>query len=121
MLQAWFAKIGLQAILYIVGGLLVTGVIGIGYYSWKHSIQQEAVNELTIKQLKQAQAEIDAQQKLLEDLKLQAAQVRWELQQATAKVDKVQADLEAQIDAAPGDRPASDVIKNVVKQLGGQK
>ena len=121
MIQTLLAKLTAQMVIYIVGAALITGVVGVAYYSWKSRIEQQAVNELTIKQFKEAQAELEAQQKVLDDIKLAAAQIRWQMQQQNAAVDKLKEDLNQQIDSAPDDRPASDVLKNVVKRLGGQK
>lgn len=109
--------------LYAIGALLATGVIFGVYYSWKTNIERTALLEYNQKQLEQAikdQNELKRKVQLLEGI--QAAIIKQTEDDRKAYEEKMKTVDEylQSLDAKKADRPASSVLKNTIKQLGGK-
>lgn len=110
--------------IYAIGALLAAGIIFSIYYSWKSNIERTALLEYNQKQLEQAikdQTELKRKIQLLEGIQIaiikQTEDDRKQYEEKMKSVDDYLQSLEAK----KADRPASDVLKETVKQLGGGK
>lgn len=114
---------GLERIgIYAIGALLATGVIFGIYYTWKSNIEHTALLEYNQKQLEQAikdQQELQRKVQLLEGI--QAAIIKQTEDDRKAYEEKMKSidDYLVSLEVRKSDRPASDVLKNTIKQLGG--
>jgi uncharacterized protein HemX len=112
-------KIGL----YAIGALLAAGVIFGIYYSWKSNIEQRALLEYNQKQLEQSLKDAENLKKKLGDIeKQQAAIIKQTEDDRKAYEEKMKSvdDYLVSLEVRKSDRPASDVLKNTIKQLGGK-
>lgn len=120
MFSSGLEKIGI----YAIGALLATGIVFSIYYSWKSNIERTALLEYNQKQLEQSlkdQQELKRKVQLLEGV--QAAIIRQTDEDRKLYEDKMKSvdDYLQSLDAKKADRPASSVLKETVKQLGGGK
>ena len=104
--------------IYIIGGILAFGVLTGIYYSWRKSIEREALLEYNQAQIEQ---NIKDQQAMREKLDAMAAKQK-EIEDANAadkknfkdKMDAINTDI---ISTNTVDRPSSDVLKKTVNKL----
>ena len=104
--------------LYIVGGILAFSVLTGIYYSWRKSIEREALLEYNQAQIEQ---NIKDQQAMREKLDAMAAKQK-EIEDANAadkknfkdKMDAINTDI---VSTNTVDRPSSDVLKKTVNKL----
>ena len=104
--------------LYIVGGILAFSVLTGIYYSWRKSIEREALLEYNQAQIEQ---NIKDQQAMREKLDAMAKKQK-EIEDANAadkknfkdKMDAINTDI---VSTNTVDRPSSDVLRNTVKRL----
>jgi uncharacterized protein HemX len=108
-----------KALMYLVGTALVIGLVLGAYHVWKKAVLAEAAQQQIVEQLTAAleQAAKVAEQ----NRKLQAVvdQLGRDLRAQKEALDKKLDEIERDIDGAE-DRPASDVLKDTVKKLGGK-
>ena len=104
--------------LYIVGGILAFSVLTGIYYSWRKSIEREALLEYNQAQIEQ---NIKDQQAMREKLDAMAARQK-EIEASNAadkknfkdKMDAINTDI---VSTNTVDRPSSDVLKKTVNKL----
>lgn len=103
---------------YIVGSLVAVGIVLGAYSMWKRSVIAEANQALIIRQLEEAVAAANKaaedQKKMREIVDGVVAEVKKQRELDDRRFDEI----EGSIDGAE-DRPASDVLKNTIKQLKG--
>lgn len=119
MFPAFFTPLVTKVLFYVVGGLVATGVVFGAYYSWKKSVTAEANQALVIRQLEQALKDVQDLNHKMQNLQKKAAEMVEEIQKQEEEREKADRELLDKIDGAE-DRPASDVLKNTVKNLGGR-
>ena len=104
--------------IYIIGGIIAFGILTGIYYSWRKSIEREALLEYNQAQIEQ---NIKDQQAMREKLDAMAAKQK-EIETANAndkrvfkdKMDAINTDI---VSTNTVDRPSSDVLKKTVSKL----
>jgi len=110
--------------MYIAAFFLVSGLVTGMYYSWKHSVEQQALLEFNQKQLEQVikdqqdfqskmSAVEDKQRSIAEDLTKQNDEINRQLKDINTYLSSAE--------AKKADRPSSIILKNTVNQISGAK
>jgi hypothetical protein len=109
---------------YLIAAAVLVSVLSGGYLAWKRSVQQDAVAQWTMQQLKQIAEDqrrfAEQQREMLEtakELRIEMAQKQKALEDKLGPVEKW---IESS-EAAKSDRPSSQLLKETVRRLGGQK
>jgi hypothetical protein len=106
--------------LYIIGGIMLFGVLSGIYYSWRKGIEREALLEYNQQQLEQNVKDQEAMRKQLQDINDKQKEIEAENAEVKKKfkdqMDIITTDLSSKETAAT-DRPASDVLKKTVNKL----
>ena len=109
---------------YAVIGLLVFGALTGTYYSWRKSIERQALLEFNQKQLEQTMADqAEFRRKMQEIADKQEEIIKRNAEDRKAIEDKInaaQSYIESE-EAKKSDRPASDLLKETVKRLKDTK
>jgi len=106
--------------LYIIGGILLFGVLTGIYYNWRQNIEREALleyNQAQLEQnirdqaeLKQKLADMDAKQREIEAANAAAKQVFKD------KMNEINSTIDSK-ESLANDRPASNILRDTVKRL----
>lgn len=118
-MPAFLTPLVTKVLMYVIGGALVAGLVLGGYYSWKRMVVAEANQALIIRQLEQALEEsrkFAKQLRALQDTAESMAEDVARMNEERARRDR---EILEAIDGSE-DREASDVLKDVVKRLGGK-
>lgn len=104
--------------LYIIGGIMLFGLLTGVYYSWRTGIEREALLEYNQQQLEQnvkdqqaMREKLEEMNKIQKDIETENANVK---KQFKDKMDTITTEIESKDTV---DRPASDVLKNTVTKL----
>ncbi len=109
---------------WIVGALLLAGIATGGYFLWKNQVENRVLYEYNLKQAEQAakdRAEFIekikeitiAQEEILE-------QLRQKNQESNALKDSIDEYLQSE-EANQYDRPSSEILKETIRRLSGEK
>jgi hypothetical protein len=106
--------------LYIFIGILVFGSLTAGYYSWRTSIEREALLEYNQKQIEQDNIDKEKLRKQLEDIsnkqkEIEAANAA-EKKVFKEKIESISTELNSK-EVQAADKPASKVLKDTVNSL----
>lgn len=122
MLKTFLQIPGLK--LYLGVAVVVSALVSGGYIAWKRSVQQDAMAQWTIKQLERIAEEqrkfAEQQREMLETartMRLELAMKQKALEEQLGGIEKF---IESP-EAAKTDRPSSLLLRETVRQLGGQK
>ena len=104
--------------IYIIGGILIFGLLSGVYYQWRKGIEREALLEYNQKQIEQNIADQQAMREKLDAIATRQQEIE-KTNAADKKVFKDKMDtINTEIDSKQTvDRPASDVLKKTVNKL----
>ena len=98
-------------------GLMLSIIVGGGYYVWKNSVEDAAVAELRVQQL---EAELKTQEKLVEDLTAinkEGNEIIAGLKQKEIDLNQKLRDLDSYLSTHKDDKESSEVLKRTFKEL----
>lgn len=102
----------------LILSMVLTAVMGTGYYFWKQSVEESALNKLHIIQLEQ---EVKSQAKYIDDLQVlnrEGNQLIAELKDKQIVLNNRLKELDAYLDSQPKDqKESSEVLKRTIKEL----
>jgi predicted RNase H-like nuclease (RuvC/YqgF family) len=101
----------------LVLGLILSVMAGVGYLTWKNSIEESAVAELKIQQL---ETELKAQQQLVEDLTAinkESNEIISDLKNKEINLNQKLRDLDSYLSTHKDDKESSEVLKRTFKEL----
>ena len=102
--------------LYVAAAVALVGI----YFFWKHNVEQQALMEYNQKQLEQSIEDQKKMREALDDIgKKQAEIIRQSEEDKKAYEQRLSVvnDYLDSKEVRVSDRPASDILKNTVKQL----
>ena len=101
----------------LVLGLILSVIVGGGYYVWKNNVEEAAVAELKIQQL---EAELKSQEKLVEDLTAinkESNEIIADLKDKETTLNERLAGLSEYLKNHKDDKESSEVLKRTFKEL----
>ena len=102
--------------LYIFIGILVFGSLSAGYYSWRRSIEREALLEYNQKQIEQDLKDKEILRKQLEDINAKMKEIEAENAEVKKKFKEQMDIIVVDINTTEA-KPASKVLKDTVNKL----
>lgn len=109
---------------YAIIALLSAGVIFGGYYAWKVHVQNQAMQEFNQKQADQAEKDRKVFAEKMQKIEAVQNQILGNLQKqiqaANEQQDMIQDYLDSD-EAKASDRESSEILKETVRRLSGQK
>jgi hypothetical protein len=103
--------------LNLVLGLVLSIIVGGGYYVWKNSVEEAAVAQIKIQQL---ETELKAQQQLVEDLTAinkESNEIIADLKDKEVTLNERLAGLSEYLKTHKDDKESSEVLKRTFKEL----
>ncbi len=103
--------------LNLVLGLVLSIIVGGGYYVWKNSVEEAAVAQIKIQQL---ETELKAQQQLVEDLTAinkESNEIIADLKDKEVTLNERLAGLSEYLKSHKDDKESSEVLKRTFKEL----
>lgn len=101
----------------LIAGIVLTVMLGGGYWLWKGSIEDAAIAQLKIEQL---ETELKAQQQLVEDLtsiNKEGNELIADLKQKEINLNQKLSDLEVYLKNNKDTKESSEVLKRTFKDL----
>lgn len=101
----------------LVLGLVLSIIVGGGYYVWKNSVEEAAVAQIKIQQL---ETELKAQQQLVEDLTAinkESNEIIADLKDKEVTLNERLAGLSEYLKTHKDDKESSEVLKRTFKEL----
>ena len=101
----------------LVLGLVLSIIVGGGYYVWKNNVEEAAVAQIKIQQL---ETELKAQQQLVEDLSAinkESNEIIANLKQKEIDLNQKLRDLDSYLSTHKDDKESSEVLKRTFKEL----
>ena len=101
----------------LIAGIILTVMLGGGYYVWKNSVEEAAVAQIKIQQL---ETELKAQQQLVEDLTAinkEGNELIADLKQKEIDLNQKLRDLDSYLSTHKDDKESSEVLKRTFKEL----
>ena len=101
----------------LVLGLVLSVMVGGGYYVWKNNVEEAAVAQIKIQQL---ETELKAQQQLVEDLSAinkESNEIIANLKQKEIDLNQKLRDLDSYLSTHKDDKESSEVLKRTFKEL----
>jgi soluble cytochrome b562 len=102
--------------LYIFIGILAFGALSAGYYSWRSSIEREALLEYNQKQIKQDAKDKEILRQQVEDIEKKRREIEAENAEVKKKFKESMDIIVVDIDKSES-KPASKVLKDTVNKL----
>jgi len=102
--------------LYIAAAVAIIGI----YFFWKHSIEQQALMEYNQNQLQQSIEDQRKMREALDDIGKKQAEIIKQSEEDKKVYEQKLGNVTDYLDSKEvkvSDRPASDILKNTVKQL----
>ena len=96
---------------------LITAVLSGGYFFWKNSVEQEALNRVKVLQLEQQVKEQQEYIKDIEALNKDSIEIISDLKDKTIKMNEKVKNLESYLDNNKDDKESSEVLKRTFKEL----
>lgn len=96
---------------------LITAVLSGGYFFWKNSVEQEAINRVKVLQLEQQVKEQQEYIKDIEALNKDSNEIISDLKDKTIKMNEKVKNLESYLDNNKDDKESSEVLKRTFKEL----
>lgn len=111
-----------RIVLYVIGAALFLAVVIGGYYYWKGSVRDQALEDFNKKQIEQVLKDAaDFRNKMNEVVKNQdfiIASKDIQIKELEKKISEINDYLDSP-EVKKTDRPASDILKNTVRKLRG--
>ncbi len=101
----------------LIAAIVLSVILGGGYYVWKRNVEEAAVAELRIQQL---ETELKAQEKLVEDLTAinkESNEIIADLKQKEIDLNQKLRDLDSYLSTHKDDKESSEVLKRTFKEL----
>ena len=101
----------------LIAAIILSLIFGGGYWVWKNSVEDAAIAELKVKQL---EIELQAQQKLVEDLTAinkEGNEIIAGLKQKEIDLNQKLRDLDSYLSTHKDDKESSEVLKRTFKEL----
>ena len=101
----------------LIATIILTVMLGGGYWLWKNSVEDAAVAQLKIQQL---EVELKAQEKLVEDLtaiKKEGNEIIADLKNKEINLNQKLSDLEVYLKNNKDTKESSEVLKRTLKDL----
>ena len=101
----------------LVLGLILSVIVGGGYYVWKNNVEEAAVAQLKIQQL---ESELQSQEKLVEDLTAinkESNEIIADLKDKETTLNERLAGLSEYLRTHKDDKESSEVLKRTFKEL----
>ena len=101
----------------LIATIILTVMLGGGYWLWKNSVEDAAIAELKVKQL---EIELQAQQKLVEDLTAinkESNEIIADLKDKEVTLNERLAGLSEYLKNHKDDKESSEVLKRTFKDL----